>query len=401
MSESNKIYMEEKMHVSCLEKAKALIPSFSDKYVILPGFCDVHVHFREPGFSYKETIASGSRAAARGGFTSVCTMPNLNPVPDSVPHIKEQLEIIERDAVIDVYPYGSMTVGQRGEEISDLEGMAEYAIAFSDDGKGVQDEEMMREIMKRAKALDKVVVAHCELNSELKPGGCIHDGVFAKCHGYVGINEESEWKMIERDIGLVREIGCKYHVCHVSTGESIYLIRKAKEEGLDITCETAPHYLTFCERDLKEHGRFKMNPPIRTAWDRDMLLTAVLDGVVDMIATDHAPHSEEEKSKGLSGSAFGVVGLETVFPVLYSEIVRWRPITDLSGLVNLMCYNPRKRFNIPLGEEDFSVWDLDAVVEINPKDFLSMGKATPYEGKKFRGKCLLTVKDGKVVYKNA
>jgi len=263
----------------------------SDRFAIIPGFCDVHVHFREPGFSYKETIASGSLAAARGGFTSVCTMPNLNPVPDSVPHIKEQAEIIERDAVIDVYPYGSITVGQKGEELSDLEGMAEYAIAFSDDGRGVQSDDMMREAMKRAKALDKMIVAHCEVNAELKPGGCIHDGEFAALHGYVGINSESEWKQVERDLKLVREIGCRYHVCHISTAETVELIRRAKAEGLDVTCETGPHYLTMCDMDIGEEGRFKMNPPIRSSRDRDALVEGLLDGTVDMIATDHAPHS--------------------------------------------------------------------------------------------------------------
>ena len=389
-------FVKEEITASCKNIAKTLIPSFSDKFVILPGFCDVHVHFREPGFSYKETIASGSLAAARGGFTSVCTMPNLNPVPDSVPHIKEQLEIIERDAVIDVYPYGSITVGQKGEELSDLEGMAEYAIAFSDDGRGVQSDDMMREAMKRAKALDKMIVAHCEVNAELKPGGCIHDGEFAALHGYVGINSESEWKQVERDLKLVREIGCRYHVCHISTAETVELIRRAKAEGLDVTCETGPHYLTMCDMDIGEEGRFKMNPPIRSARDRDALVEGLLDGTVDMIATDHAPHSAEEKAKGLSKSAFGVVGLETAFAVLYTKLVKTGKMS-LEKLVEVMSDNPRARFNLPVGS-DFSVWDLENKFKVDPKDFLSMGKATPFEGEELYGKCLLTVKNGKIVY---
>ena len=390
-------FLKEEICASCKKIAETSIPSFSDNFVILPGFCDVHVHFREPGFSYKETIASGSLAAARGGYTAVCTMPNLNPVPDSIEHIKEQVAIIERDAVIDVYPYGSITVGEKGEELSDLEGMAEYAIAFSDDGRGVQEDDMMREAMKRAKALDKMIVAHCEVNAELRPGGCIHDGEFAALHGYVGINSESEWKQVERDINLVREIGCRYHVCHISTAETVELIRRAKAEGLDVTCETGPHYLTMCDMDIKEEGRFKMNPPIRSERDRDALLRGLLDGTIDMIATDHAPHSAEEKAKGLSKSAFGVVGLETAFAVLYTKLVK-TGVMSLEKLVEVMSDNPRKRFNLPAGE-DFSVWDLENEFTVDPKDFLSTGKATPFEGEKLYGKCLLTVKNGKIVYK--
>lgn len=327
----------------------------------------------------------------------MCTMPNLNPVPDSVGHIREQVEIIERDAVIDVYPYGSISVGEKGEELSDLEGMAEYAIAFSDDGRGVQSDDMMREAMKRAKALDKMIVAHCEVNAELKPGGCIHDGEFAKAHGYVGINSESEWKQVARDLELVREIGCRYHVCHISTAETVELIRRAKAEGLDVTCETGPHYLVMCDMDIKEEGRFKMNPPIRSSRDRDALVEGLCDGTIDMIATDHAPHSAEEKAKGLEGSAFGVVGLETAFAVLYTKLVKPGVIT-LDKLVEVMSINPRKRFNLPAGD-DFTVFDLNAKFKVDPDEFLSMGKATPFEGEELFGKCLLTVKGGKVVYK--
>ncbi len=382
---------------SCIKAAKTLLPSFSSKYAVFPGFCDVHVHFREPGFSYKETILSGSEAAARGGYTAVCTMPNLNPVPDSVEHIAEQIKIIGRDACIDVLPYGSITVGQKGEELSDMDGMAPYAIAFSDDGRGVQSDDMMRAAMIKCRELDKILVAHCEDMRELKSGGCIHEGEFAKAHGYVGINSESEWKQVERDLKLVRETGCKYHVCHVSTAETVELIRQAKAEGLDVTCETGPHYLVMCDMDIKEEGRFKMNPPIRSARDRDALVRGLCDGTIDMIATDHAPHSAEEKAKGLRDSAFGVVGLETAFAVLYTELVKKNIIT-LDTLIEVMCHNPRKRFNIPVGE-DFTVWDLNAKFKVDPADFLSMGHATPFEGKELFGKCLLTVKNGKSVYK--
>ena len=366
------------------------------KMLILPGFCDVHVHFREPGFSYKEKISSGSLAAARGGYTNVCTMPNLNPVPDSVEHLREQLDIIRSDAVIDVLPYGAITVGERGEELSDMEEMARDAVAFSDDGRGVQSEEMMREAMLRAKALGKVIVAHCEDNSLLH-GGYIHDGAYAKAHGHRGICSESEWRPIERDIRLSRETGCAYHVCHISTKESVELIRRAKKDGVDITCETAPHYLLLDENDLQEDGRFKMNPPLRSREDREALIEGIKDGTIDMIATDHAPHSAEEKARGLEKSAFGVVGIEIAFPLLYTGLVKKGVIT-MDRLMELLVTNPRRRFNIPLRENDYVIWDLDGTFTVDPDDFLSRGKATPFEGWKLSGVCYLTVCNGKVVY---
>ncbi|MBQ7934796.1 MAG: dihydroorotase [Clostridia bacterium] len=369
---------------------------FSDKNIaVFPGFCDVHVHLREPGFSYKETIGSGTRAAARGGYTAVCSMPNLKPVPDSKEHLAQQLRMIEEQAVIHVYPYGSITVDEAGEILSDLAGMAPHVIAFSDDGRGVQEEALMRQAMIRAKKLGKMIVAHCEENGLLK-GGYIHDGEYAKLHGHKGICSESEWKPIERDLKLAKETGCAYHVCHISTKESVALIRKAKAEGVDVTCETGPHYLVFNDMDLKEEGRFKMNPPIRSEEDRLALLEGILDGTIDMIATDHAPHSAEEKSKGLAGSLMGVVGLETAFAVLYTKLVQ-PGILPLERLIELLAVNPRKRFGIPLGE-DYCIFDLSAEYEIDPKEFLSMGKATPFEGWKVNGKCLLTVKDGQAVY---
>ncbi len=364
--------------------------------VIFPGFCDVHVHFREPGFSYKETIASGSLASARGGYTAVCTMPNLNPVPDSREHLAMQKKIIEDTACIHVYPYGSITVGQKGEELSDLEGMAEDAIAFSDDGRGVQSDDMMREAMKKAKALDKIIVAHCEVNDLLK-GGYIHDGEYAASHGHRGICSESEWAQIARDIELVKETGVKYHVCHISTKESVELIRKAKAEGVDITCETGPHYLVMDDSMLQEEGRFKMNPPLRGKEDREALIEGIKDGTIDMIATDHAPHSAQEKSKGLEGSAFGVVGIETALPIMYTYLVKPGVIT-MDRLVELLAVNPRKRFGIELGC-DYSVWDLKEEYTVDPKEFLSLGKATPFEGWRVNGRCIVTVCGGKVVYK--
>ena len=293
----------------------------SNKYSIFPGFCDVHVHFREPGFSYKETIKTGSMAAARGGYTAVCTMPNLNPVPDTLEHLNEQLKIIKKDSIINIYPFASITINQEGEELSNMKEMAEKTLGFSDDGKGIQNEELMKKAMERAKSLGKIIVAHCEDNSLLN-GGYIHEGGYAKEHNHKGICSESEWKAIERDLRLAKETGCAYHVCHISCKESVDLIGKAKKEGVDVTCETAPHYLVLDDNDLQEDGRFKMNPPIRSKEDRLALIKGLQDGTIDMIATDHAPHSNEEKSKGLEKSAFGIVGIETAFSVLYTKLVK-------------------------------------------------------------------------------
>ena len=367
----------------------------SSEYVIFPGFCDVHVHFREPGFSYKETIATGSRAAARGGYTAVCTMPNLNPVPDSVENLRVQRRLIEETACIHVYPYGAITIGEQGEALSDLEGMAPDVVGFSDDGRGVQSDDMMRQAMLRAKALGKPIVAHCEVNSLLR-GGYIHDGDYAKAHGHRGICSESEWVQIARDLALVKETGCAYHVCHVSAKESVALIRKAKAEGLDVTCETGPHYLVMDDSFLQEDGRFKMNPPLRGKEDREALLQGILDGTIDMIATDHAPHSAEEKSRGLEKSAFGIVGIETAFPILYTYLVK-PGILSLDKLLELLCVNPRRRFGLPLGT-DYSIWDLNAAYPIDPEDFLSKGRATPFAGWQVSGKCIATICDGKLVY---
>lgn len=368
----------------------------SSQYMIFPGFCDVHVHLRQPGFSYKETIKSGTQASAHGGYTTVFSMPNLKPVPDSAEHLKEQLDIIKKDAVINVLPYGAITVGQNGEELSDMEGMAKDVIAFSDDGRGVQSEEMMKEAMLRAKALGKIIVAHCEDNSLLH-GGYIHDGVYASEHSHRGICSESEWKPIKRDLELCRQTGCAYHVCHISCKESVELIRQAKAQGVNVTCETGPHYLILTDEDLKEDGRFKMNPPLRSKEDRQALIEGVLDGTVDMIATDHAPHSQEEKSRGLEKSAFGIVGIETAFQLLYTHLVK-KNIISLEKLIELLAVNPRKRFGLEY-DNSFTVWDLDKKTVINPSDFLSMGKATPFEGEEVFGECELTVYNGKTAYK--
>lgn len=371
-------------------------------YCIFPGFTDVHVHLREPGFSYKETIKSGTAAAARGGYTSVCSMPNLNPVPDCLEALRIQEEIIENDAVIDVHPYAAITKGERGEELSDIEGLVKRVIAFSDDGKGVQSEEMMEEAMRRVKASGKMIAAHCEDNSLLF-GGYIHDGEYARKNNHKGICSESEWRPIKRDIELVRKTGCKYHICHISTKESVELIRQAKMDGLPVTCETGPHYLVFNDLDLKEDGRFKMNPPIRSEEDRLALIAGIKDGTIDMLATDHAPHSVEEKSKGLVGSMMGIVGLETAFPVLYTKLVK-TGIISLEKLVRLMSDSPNEIFGIGNAVKEgemanLTIFDLEAEYKINASEFLSKGKSTPFDGMKVFGKCMMTMYKGDIVWK--
>ena len=372
---------------TAIELAKRTLSDVEGEYFLFPGFCDVHVHFREPGFSYKETIATGTRAAKAGGYTAVCAMPNLDPVPDGMETLRRELDLIERDACIRVYPYGAITVGEKGERLADMAAMAQHVCAFSDDGHGVQDDGMMREAMQTAKALNKLIAAHCEVNALLR-GGYIHDGAYAKAHGHRGICSESEWRQIERDIRLADETGCKYHVCHISTKESVRLIRDAKKSGVDVTCETGPHYLLLDENDLREEGRFKMNPPLRGREDREALLEGLCDGTIDMIATDHAPHSAEEKSKGLEKSAFGIVGLETAFPLMYTYLVKKGVIT-LEKLIDLMAFKPRSRFDLPL--EGATLWDLNAETAIDPAHFKSKGRATPFEGWKVCGACAMTI----------
>ena len=373
-----------------------LSPVILKKYIIVPGLCDVHVHFREPGFSYKETIASGSAAAAHGGYTAVCTMPNLDPVPDSAEHLQVQLDAIKRGAAIKVLPYGAITVGEKGERLADMEAISDKVCAFSDDGKGVQNDEMMREAMTAAKRLGKIIAAHCEDNSLLF-GGYIHDGEYAKAHGHRGISSASEYKQIERDLRLAEETGCAYHVCHISTKESVELIRQAKAHGVNVTCETAPHYLVLCDEDMQEDGRFKMNPPLRSLEDKQALIEGIKDGTIDMIATDHAPHSAEEKGRGLEKSLMGIVGLETAFPVLYTELVTKNIIT-FDRLVELMSFKPKERFGIDTNN-DFAVFEIGEVYKRDPEKFLSMGRATPFAGREVFGRCLLTVHNEKVVYK--
>ena len=369
--------------------------SVCENCYIFPGFCDVHVHFREPGFSYKETIKTGSLAAARGGYTAVCTMPNLMPVPDSCENLAKQLDIIEKDAVINVYPYGAITVMEQGLELADMEGMADKVIAFSDDGRGVQSEKMMLAAMNKSKALGKMIVAHCEDNSLLR-GGYIHDGEYAKLHGHAGICSESEWGPIKRDIELVKKSGCSYHVCHISTKESVELIRAAKAAGVDITCETAPHYLVMNDMDIEENSRFKMNPPIRSEEDRIALVEGIIDGTIDMISTDHAPHSAEEKARGLKDSPMGVVGIETSFQILYTHLVK-KGIISLEKLIELLSVNARRRFGIS-DDAGYTVWDIEKETVIDPEEFLSMGRSTPFEGWKVYGENLMTLLDGQAVY---
>ena len=381
---------------------ETLVLDCSGKYIV-PGFADVHVHLREPGFSYKETVATGTAAGARGGYTALCAMPNLNPPPDTPEHLEAEREAIRRDARIRVYPYGCITMGQTGRgAVTDLEALSRAgAVAFSDDGKGVQQEERMREAMERAAALGQMIVAHCE-DESLLTGGWIHEGGYAAAHGHKGISSESEWKQVERDLKLAEETGCRYHVCHVSTRESVELIRQAKARGVQVTCETGPHYLVLCDEDLQEDGRFKMNPPLRGKEDRDALVAGLLDGTVDMIATDHAPHSAEEKGRGLEKSLMGIVGLETAFPVLYTHLVL-PGILTLEQLVERMAVRPRQVFGLPGGLEpgqpaDLAVLELTEEYEIDPGTFLSMGRATPFAGWKVRGRNTMTMVNGRIVW---
>lgn len=378
-------------------------PSYNlDGMYIFPGFIDVHVHLREPGFSYKETIKTGTMAAAKGGYTHICSMPNLNPVPDSMENINKQLEIIKNDACIAVYPYASITKGELGDELSDMDELSKVCIGFSDDGRGVQSEEMMISAMNKAKSLDKIIAAHCEDNSLLE-GGYIHKGDYAMLHNHRGICSESEWGPIKRDMDLLKTTGAKEHICHISTKESVEIIKKAKEDGLSVTCETGPHYLVLCDKDLEEDARFKMNPPLRTEEDRLALIEGIKDGTIDMIATDHAPHSAEEKSLGLEKSPMGITGLETSFPVLYTELCK-KGIITLDKLIELMHDNPKDRFRIGTdileGEKaNLTVFDLENEFTIDSSDFLSMGKSTPFDGKKVYGKCKMTIYEGEIVWK--
>lgn len=375
-----------------------------DGALLLPGLVDLHVHFREPGFEYKETIASGSAAAAAGGFTQVFTMPNLAPAPDTLPNLQIQLDAIRRDARIGVTPYGSITIGRKGAVLSDMEAMAPYVGGFSDDGSGVQDDAVARDAMAAAAAIGKPIVAHCEVDSLLVKGGCIHDGEWAAANGFTGISSASEWKMVERDLELLRDTKCQYHVCHVSTKESVDLIRAAKADGLRVSCETGPHYLVMTDADLRDEGRFKMNPPLRAVRDRDALLEGLADGTVDCVATDHAPHSAEEKSRGLAGSAFGIVGLETSFPVLYSRLVE-SGMLPLETLVERMAVAPRRLFGLAKcdfsngSSADFTAIAIGKSLKVDSSKFLSMGKSTPFDGWDVSAETVLTMYRGEIVHR--
>lgn len=382
-------------------------PSNGDKIydckglTIMSGLVDLHVHLREPGFSYKETIATGTAAAAHGGFTTVCSMPNLAPAPDSMANLQQQLDIIERDAVIKVLPYATITRKRVGDELVDFDELKPYVVGFSDDGSGVQSEDMMRQAMAQAAATDTIIAAHCEVDDLLR-GGYIHDGEYAAKNGHRGICSESEWKQVERDIELAAEAGCRYHVCHISTKETVELIRQAKARGVKITCETGPHYLTMCDMDLQEEGRFKMNPPIRSAADRDALIAGLQDGTINVVATDHAPHSAEEKSRGLERSAMGVVGIETSFAVIYTKLVK-QGVISLEKAVDVLAEAPRRIFNLGGGLQegeaaDIAVFDLEKEFTVDPSTFLSKGQSTPFEGWQLQGECCLTLVDGRVAY---
>ena len=368
---------------------------------IMSGLVDLHVHLREPGFSAKETIATGTAAAAHGGFTTVCSMPNLAPAPDSMANLQQQLDIIERDSVIKVLPYATITRKRFGDELVNFEELKPYVAGFSDDGTGVQNEDVMRQAMAEAAKTDTIIAAHCEVD-ELLRGGYIHDGEYARINGHRGICSESEWKQVERDIELAAEAGCRYHVCHISTKETVELIRQAKARGVKVTCETGPHYLTMCDMDLKEEGRFKMNPPIRSAEDRDALIAGLQDGTIDVVATDHAPHTAEEKSRGLERSAMGVVGIETSFAVIYTKLVK-AGVISLEKAVDVLAEAPRRIFNLGGGLQegeaaDITVFDLEKSFEVDPSTFLSKGRSTPFEGWQLQGECCLTLVDGRVAY---
>lgn len=403
---SDVLIMDGKIHslgISILSDKADRVIDAEGKYFLIPGFVDVHTHLREPGFSYKETIKTGSMAGARAGYTTLCTMPNLNPAPDCAENLKAQTDIIERDAVIDVLPFGTITKERRGVgEVIDFDSIADKVVGFSDDGTGVQTEELMRKAMIECARLGKIISAHCEVNALLK-GGYIHEGEYAKAHNHKGICSESEWAQIERDCRLAEETGCQYHVCHISTKESVDIIRKAKARGIKVTCETGPHYLTMCDADLQEDGRFKMNPPLRSAEDRDALIAGVLDGTIDVIATDHAPHSAEEKAKGLAKSAMGVVGLETAFGVLNTKLVKTGVIT-LEKLVEMMSVKPCEIFGIDCGEikvgatANLALLDADKEWTVNPESFVTMGRATPFRDWKLQGENLLTIYKGEIVY---
>lgn len=368
-----------------------------DNHLVTYGLCDVHVHLRQPGFEAKETIYTGTTAAMMGGYTAVCAMPNLNPTPDTVEHIGEEIKHIKEDAAIKVYPYAAITIDRKGRELVDMSALKEFAVAFSDDGSGVQSDEMMRKAMEEAARLDVIIAAHCEVNDLLR-GGYIHDGEYCKANGHKGICSESEWGQIARDLKLAEETGCRYHVCHISTKESVELIREAKKRGVKVTCETGPHYLVFCDEDLKDEGRFKMNPPIRSKEDRDALIEGIKDGTIDCIATDHAPHTADEKSRGLKGSAMGVVGLETAFGVCYTQLVK-TGIISLERLVQLMCLNPRRIFGLEVeGDANFAIFDLDRKWTVDTNKFASKGKSTPFEGMKLCGKPESLIYEGRAIH---
>ena len=389
------------------ERAKSITPNEGDTVinaeglVVAPAFVDVHVHLREPGYGYKERIETGTMAAARGGYSTVCPMPNLNPVPDCVENLKAQQEIIDRDAKIEVLPYAAITIGRKGEELVDVASLHDKVCAFSDDGSGVQVDGMMERAMMEAVKYDSLIAAHCEVEELLK-GGYIHDGEYAREHGHKGICSESEWAQVKRDIELAEKIGCRYHVCHISTKETVQLVREAKARGVKVTCETGPHYLIFTDKDLQEDARWKMNPPIRSAEDRAALIEGIKDGTIDMIATDHAPHSIEEKSRGLKDSAMGIVGLETAFAALNTHLVK-KGIISLEHLIKIMSINPRKVFRIEGGIEvgeraDIVLLDTNKEWRVDSNNFYSMGKITMFDGRDMTGDVVMTLHRGNIVY---
>jgi dihydroorotase len=376
----------------------------ADGKLVAPGFIDVHVHLREPGGEQKETIETGTLAAARGGFTTICAMPNTKPVPDTVEHLKNLKERIKENAHVRVLPYASITVKEAGQELTDFESLQkEGAFAFTDDGAGVQNAGIMLKAMKKAAALQASVVAHCEDNT-LVFGGVVHDGVFAKTHNIQGIPSVCEAVHIARDVLLAEAAGCHYHVCHISTKESVRTVRDAKKAGIHVTAEVTPHHLLLTEEDIPGlDANYKMNPPLRSKEDREALINGLLDGTIDCIATDHAPHTIEDKQAGIYKAPFGIVGLETAFPLLYSRFVQ-TGIFTLKKLVDWMTIKPAEIFKLPYGrlEEgaaaDLVIIDLNLEKEIVPQHFASKGRNTPFGGWKCKGWPIATFVNGKLVW---
>lgn len=389
----------------CIENTEAQVYDLAGK-LVSPGLIDVHVHLREPGYERKETIETGTKAAARGGYTTIAAMANTIPVPDSMESVTYIEGLLQQSAQVRVFPYAAITLGERGQEIVDVEALSETSIlGFSDDGRGIQEAGVMYQAMQRAKAVNKPIVAHCEDDSLLF-GGYLHDGEYAKANGHRGILSVSESAQIARDIMLAQATGVHYHICHISTKESVELVRFAKAQGINVTAEVSPHHLILCDTDIvNDDPNFKMNPPLRADADRIACVQGLLDGTIDVIATDHAPHHEDEKAWGIETAPFGIVGLETAFPLMYTKFVKTGKMT-LKQLIDCMSTKPANIFNLPYGTlevgaaADITIIDLDKEMEIDSSQFLSKGKNTPFNGYNVTGWPVMTLVGGRVAYKD-